>query len=1071
MRFTDQLLFVPLFALVVAFGLARADDSSHPVLAVDGSFSGGTSTVSAFDPDSRNHCLSSDGRIATVARLSTGTEGLICVDAGGPHLIVESGEPDPFGDRFESFSQCSFADDGSLVFAGRVDREGTGQDSVYRAGGSSVVRLFGDYDVVSNGTTIEDWGTNVTFTTNSRGHVLANARARGEGLFLERDGALEAVRYAAAAQWALSDSDAVVVLDSSILQLWGIGTISAVVSSETLAGGPYRYLTQLAVGGDLALFRAAGPDGTADREFVFRVGDAGPQEIPALPADAEILQVTPGGELLIRAGGHYSRRATQSADLSPIATEPDVSVFGINDRGNAAFNGSSAIRLSGPQPDPQAHCPVRPSPGSQPSRSPTPTRTPASTPTAIRGEAAVRAYAVDAAADSVVVIDTATLQPIARVDAPHSPRALVVSPDGSRIFVLGDLELGVIDAVHLQLLRRIPLDNQARHLLASPDNVHAIVDSWPGILGRVRIAFVDGDTGVITSRITGAREKIAAISPDGATLFAFSTAGDPCRSTSSLHSIDAATGNVLNSADIGQDGVSAAVNTAGTRVYSVDNCTHQVSAVDLATFASVATYQLEYQPTRISVAPDDKYVYVEHYSGYVSAINLFSGTVTTVYVGGGTGGLAVTPDSRFAFFTLGSKIEVLDSTTNSIAHSIDLISNFSDIAIAKAPGENVPSPTISPSRPRLYFDPVAGVPGDDIPLTINFDSAGTNVEAIDVTLSTGSNSPLLPDPSGLADCRLAPELELSAQLERGGDCRNTCLRTQLQVKSLPGNRLPDHGPLFTCTANIGPRVQGPLPLILFPAVALSDADEEFPVATEDGVVLLLSRDNATPRATRTPWPTLTPQPTYSPTATPEPVVIEARSLNLVAGDSGHLTVVLHTHGSSVAGIQNDLSFSADAAVAGASGKPLCSVNPAINKSNSTFTFLPSGCGSEAEPCTRVRAIILSFEDVAMIADGSEVYSCTVRGADHSGLFPIQVTRAFASDARGASLPALGIDAEIVVGMPAATATQLSTAGPAATSDGGNDTAGGSGCNVVPPSHVCGTMSLWLLLPLLRRRRR
>ncbi|MBI3786492.1 MAG: hypothetical protein HY270_24145 [Deltaproteobacteria bacterium] len=241
---------------------------------------------------------------------------------------------------------------------------------------------------------------------------------------------------------------------------------------------------------------------------------------------------------------------------------------------------------------------------------------------------------------------------------------------------------------------------------------------------------------------------------------------------------------------------------------------------------------------------------------------------------------------------------------------------------------------------------------------------------------------------------------------------------------------------------------------------------------------------ATPRATRTPWPTRTPQPTYTPTTTPEPVVVEAQSLSLNLSSAGRVSVVLHTPELSVAGLQNDLSFSADAAIVGSNGKPLCTVNPTINKSSSTFTFLPNGCGAEAAPCTKVRAIILSFDNVNPIPDGSEVYNCVMRSGAQAGTFTIGVDRVGASDARGVSLPSIGISGVVSVlatGEATATATQVIAAptqspvhrpdgGPSAASDG-SGSASASGCSLVSENHDAPAWLLLAVIPWLRRRPR
>jgi len=56
----------------------------------------------------------------------------------------------------------------------------------------------------------------------------------------------------------------------------------------------------------------------------------------------------------------------------------------------------------------------------------------------------------------------------------------------------------------------------------------------------------------------------------------------------------------------------------------------------------------------------------------------------------------------------------------------------------------------------------------------------------------------------------------------------------------------------------------------------------------------------------------------------------------------------------VAGVENDLNFAPAASVAvGADGRPDCSLNPAIRKSATAFSFRPLGCDPQAGQCTAI----------------------------------------------------------------------------------------------------------------------
>ena len=99
------------------------------------------------------------------------------------------------------------------------------------------------------------------------------------------------------------------------------------------------------------------------------------------------------------------------------------------------------------------------------------------------------------------------------------------------------------------------------------------------------------------------------------------------------------------------------------------------------------------------------------------------------------------------------------------------------------------------------------------------------------------------------------------------------------------------------------------------------------------------------------------------------------------GLPGHrvsIDVYLYTGGFEVAGTQNDIGFSPEAAIAaGENGQPLCTVNPAIRKNATAFSFPPPGCPFSGTPCTTVRALVLAFDNSTPIPDGSPLYTCQV----------------------------------------------------------------------------------------------
>jgi hypothetical protein len=117
-------------------------------------------------------------------------------------------------------------------------------------------------------------------------------------------------------------------------------------------------------------------------------------------------------------------------------------------------------------------------------------------------------------------------------------------------------------------------------------------------------------------------------------------------------------------------------------------------------------------------------------------------------------------------------------------------------------------------------------------------------------------------------------------------------------------------------------------------------------------------------------------------------------VSLTGGGSGGL----------VAGVQNDIGFEPDVAIgAQQNGRPDCTANPAIDKRQTVFSFLPPGCTPGAD-CNAVRAIVLSLQNVDPIPVGSTLYTCNVTVADDAfgttNEYPLTCSNAHASDPIG-----------------------------------------------------------------------
>ncbi len=1071
------------------------------------------------------HCLAPDGRVATAANSTTGHQGVVCVDADGRHLVVQSGTLAPDGFAFTDFAGCTFTDDGALIFSGSravpmySSQQLVSQAAVYRADATGIERLYGDGDTVSNGTRIPDNGSGTNFVANARGSVLALAGGVNDGLFLRHGGSLDVVRYGDVLQWGLADNDDVAIIarlggwqppdypttdrpTGNAIIVWSNGRTQIVAQRESTTSSAFRGFTNLAVRGELVLFTALGDPGQPDRSYFYRLGDAEPREVPAAVVASYILDFTPGGRILQRLAGGYGVLNPDGTSGSFLSNTPDVMPFGINDRGNIALYSTretaALVELVGPAPDGSAHCPVPPAAPATP-QSNTPTPTPTAPP--VLGSGPYRAYVSDVAGDRVMVIDTATQELLASIIVSHRPTGLAASPDGRRIFVLADSKVDVIDAAALQVVRSVVLGEYGVNIIAGPDNATALVGASISTTGGPRIILVDADAGLATS-IPSRAGRIFGLDPSGTQVFSTSTSGAPCDSTSRLVESNLLTSEVVGSTEAGRSATAGAVSTDGTRAYAVDACTNQLLVVDLASFSVTGRVTVDQTPDNLAVTADGARAYITHsyysYSAnpdgsyangraFLSVVDLTAGTSETVSLTGSDRSqhVALTPDGRLAYVTVGS-VAVLDTQTKTQLTTLLPTGGAGDVVVAPVPDAAAPSPTPRGARVILRAQDVSGILGDDVPINVGIESGGLAVASIEHDLITTWNSPVQGTQAKRPDCRLAPGMAAVATFEIGQTCTVTCDRVHVRIHATePGGSLPDRGILYTCTARISyPYQPSRSPILIDRATAADAAGNPLPVFGAESGINVLSRDEATPRPTRTRTVTATRTASPTPTPTRPPVVIEVGSATLAAGSQATIAVTLHANGATVVAAQNEVSFPATAPIAAtAPGRPQCAVNPTIGKPNTSFAFVPAGCDSAQRACTGVRAIVLSLDDVNPIADQSVLYTCVVEAPPTAavGVFALRTSAVHVSDPSGGLLPAIGVDGSVSVTSVAPTATNIPTAvlaltpSPTSTPDAGDSSghtafSAGSqtttgGCNVSPSSPGSGALAVYGLVIL------
>lgn len=879
-----------------------SDIASRTVLATGDSVPGfGTIAEISFGT-SKAGCLADDGRVAVVARSTTsGRRGLICIDAAGPHLVVDSSRTAPDDHVFTNFSDCRFTQDGKLTFRGDrlvPDPQGSSgvmQASVYRAGSDGIEWLFGDGSEVRNGTRIEDRGFSIRFVTNSKGTVLAHEHADGNGLFLSRDGRVDVVRYFPSDLYGLTDNDEVVTIErahgwappstsrshgGNVLVVYDHGEARVAMRTQEFPRADFEGFTNLRVRGDLALFSEPRRLYGGSVTWAYRIGDDQPMQLPPSVDIDTIIDFTASGRMLQLVANGAVVLGLDGMPLLPAI--PNSSPFAVNDRGHVAAFGSDdsiehrpTVELFGPDIDPAFACPQVPA---TPRSTPTPTAT--TSPSPIADEGSHRLYFSDSQTDTLSVLDPDTMRTLRRTGVSHFPSALAVSADGHRVFVLARDKVDVVDATTLEVLRTLRLGETGSNIVAAPDSDRAYVSFFSSATQLGRTAVIDGSSELVTS-ILAPRGRVFAIGEDAQPMLALAIEGGPCTSQSFLLDIDPLSGDINRSMHLGMNLAAGAISPDGRFAYLADRCGGALQTVDLLTFEASQTDALADGATDIVVDHSHHRVFVGSDSstwlassdgswtssrGRVTVIDLDSGSSEHIAIPGG-----VTPSitlGTWLYAAVGSQplgeLVAIDTASHAIVSRVVPSGGSGDVVFAAAPAAGAPSPT--PAGARVVVRPAdeSALFGQIAALAVSIDNGGLAVGSLDHDLITTFNAPVLSKGTRAPDCWLAAGINAMATFEfpQVPYCGSYCNAVHVHIDSDPPRGTLPTGVLYYC--NIDPnRARSTNPILIQHAAAADPNGLPLPAFGADSSLRIFRADEAT--AQPTPSPTTTPVRTASAT--------------------------------------------------------------------------------------------------------------------------------------------------------------------------------------------------------------
>jgi len=236
-----------------------------------------------------------------------------------------------------------------------------------------------------------------------------------------------------------------------------------------------------------------------------------------------------------------------------------------------------------------------------------------------------KAFISNESSSSVSVLDTMTRTNIATIPVYRRPGELEVTPDGGRLFVLHQTNLGdrcpvaVIDLATNELITTVLLPGHGcKDILFTLDGRFAYVANTN--FGEVNV--IDTTSYHVFSIITPGTPRRLCISPAGDRVYVTNNGND------SVSAIDTATHQVIATIPVGQKPMGIAITPNGQEVYATNQKDGTVSVIDTTTLTVIATIPTGHLCQRVVITHDGTKAFVQNgYSDTVSAIDTATHTV------------------------------------------------------------------------------------------------------------------------------------------------------------------------------------------------------------------------------------------------------------------------------------------------------------------------------------------------------------------------------------------------------------------------------------------------------------
>ncbi len=293
------------------------------------------------------------------------------------------------------------------------------------------------------------------------------------------------------------------------------------------------------------------------------------------------------------------------------------------------------------------------------------------------------AFVANYNAGTVSVIDTISDKVTDTLTVGANPRALAITPDGSKVYVAnnGSNSVSVINTAD-NSVESIAVDNFPYAIAITPDGTKAYVVNSK----EVQVIDVASDT-VTMSLLVGNNPTAIVITPDGSKAYVANSTGD------SVSVISTVTDTVSSTISVGNFPCAIAITPDGTKAFVVNNNNGTVSVITTENDKVSTRIFVGNNPCAIAITPTGNKAYVANRNDMtISVINTTLNVVSgTIAVGNFPDVIAITPN--------GAKTLIVNNNSGKIS----VINTANDVVIASLTvGNNPCALALTPEGTKAY---------------------------------------------------------------------------------------------------------------------------------------------------------------------------------------------------------------------------------------------------------------------------------------------------------------------------------------------------------------------------------